>query len=220
MATKLKLSNLHVGDVIKDYKDMCELLGDKLIHSDEISKRNSQYTKWKKYFDYSRKNGTFAIKEIYDFTKPTVVSSRDEHGGFELWCELYEFVEHEILNLTNDEKMPSYCVLRLEGLSKGNFVANNSIKPMAKYQYVDILTTFKLAKALMKGKRFEDNGHRFNYAMTIVEKKINDVVNARKRVKKTEEKIEHIDLGIHESKKVEYQPKSKKQKSEVLNKLW
>lgn len=147
-------------------------------------------------------------------------SKRDLYGGVEVWNKLLGYVKKEILEFQYSDAIPKYVILRLDGLSKGNFINSKYIKPMAKYQYEDILTSFEVAKVLMKGKTFTDIGHKFNYAMKIVESKINDVVKARLRNEKVKEKIEIIDLSIHQSQKAEYRPKSMNLNSDVLDKLW
>lgn len=147
---------------------------------------------------------------------------REAHGGVEAWNELFEYVEHEILDYNDDMKLPPTFVLRLEGLSKGNFKANKLIKPMAKYQYQDILTAYKVAKVLAGNKNdFKDDEHKFNYISAIAEKKLNDVVKARLSKQKTMEKAKEIDLSVQINTKAEYKAKSKDTgNSEILDSLW
>lgn len=147
---------------------------------------------------------------------------REAYGGVEAWNELFEYVEHEILNYTEDMKLPPPFILRLEGLSKGNFKANKLIKPMAKYQYQDILTSFKVAKVLIGNKNdFKDDDHKFNYASAIVERKINDVVKARLSKEKTIKKAKAIDLSVQTNTKAEYKAKSiDTSNNEILENLW
>ena len=148
--------------------------------------------------------------------------TREEYGGIEAWNELFEYVEHEILNYTEDMRLPRQFILRLEGLSKGNFKANKFIKPMAKYQYQDILTAYKVAKVLVGNKSdFKDDEHKFNYISAIAEKKLNDVVKARLSKQKTMEKAKEIDLSVQINTKAEYKAKSKDTgNSEILDSLW
>lgn len=225
MAKRLNVHNLHKGDVIKDYETMCELLNDKQYPVSNRKDRMAQFKKWRRYFDYKRNGNKFIIKEVYD--KPLPIKdanseSLDKYGGVEAWNELFEYVEHEIMLYDHDMRMPHSMILRLRGLARGNFMANNKIKPMAFYTFQDILTAFKVAKALMKNKTdFEDDMHRFNYAMTIVENRINDIVKARKSRENVTQKAEELDIGVHLNQKAQYQPSTIDiSNNETLNSLW
>lgn len=149
-------------------------------------------------------------------------NKRDEYGGMQAWNELFEYVKTEVLGYEKDMTIPRPFILRLEGLSKGNFKANKHIEPMAKYSYQDILTAFKVAKVLLGGKNdFDDDEHRFNYVCVIVEKKINDVVKARLQKLTTQEKVKDIDLSVQTNEKAKYKAKSKDmENNQVLDSLW
>jgi hypothetical protein len=140
------------------------------------------------------------------------------------WDELYQYIKTEIFEYTN-QALPKYMILRLKGLVEGKFMANKYVKPMAKYEYKHILYTFKLnkikIKEIVKSSSFQNEQHKFNTIMIIIEKDINDVVNRLKQKVKSEEKIEKIDLTnvIHEG--AEYKNKSKDKKvNNELDELW
>lgn len=139
------------------------------------------------------------------------------------WCELYEYVKKEIMGYTPDIKLSNNMILRLKGLSKGQFLANPNQKPMASYEFKTILYTFKICKSKIldwfryNEIKFQNEEHRFNSAMCFVEKEINDVVIRLKKTKKAQEKTESIDLTHVTNDVAEYKRKSKDTK---LNDLW
>jgi len=139
------------------------------------------------------------------------------------WDELYQYIKTEIFEYA-DQALPKYMILRLKGLAEGKFMANKYVKPMAKYQYKHILYTFKINKVkikdIIKSSKFENEQHKFNTIMLIIEKEINDVVERLNKKIKSEEKIETIDLTntIHEG--AEYKNKSNKKTIKELEELW
>lgn len=142
----------------------------------------------------------------------------------EKWLKLCSYVHKEILGYSEEMKFPKKLALRLKGLSRGQFLANNNIEPMAEYSFDDILLTFKINKldilisAGDKGK-FKDESHRINYIMVIIENKINDVVLRKSKLNKEKEIIESVE--VQEGRKADYIKKTKKSKvSSRLSDLW
>ena len=140
------------------------------------------------------------------------------------WNKCYEYVKRDILGYI-DKNLPKNIVLRLKGLHEGKFMSNKSTKPRANYTYKQILTTFKLYKyeiinGLKNNERiFKDEGHRFNYIMVIIEKKINDVVDKINRVEKAKIQGAKVVIDIVEEK-AKYTTKTKESNNDRLNDLW
>lgn len=144
---------------------------------------------------------------------------------WEQWCELYEYVKHEILQYDENMQLPKFMIYRLRGLHKGNFIANKKTKPMAHYGYDVILLTFKICKPdilkAMRNKTFKDEQHKFNYIMTIIESNINDVVLRLKRKQRHKEQIKKMDISQIERQNIaKYRKKSKELKNDRLKDLW
>jgi len=141
------------------------------------------------------------------------------------WVELYEYVREKIMGYDKTIKLPKYMVLRLQGLIKGQFLRNKKQQVNAEYDYKTILITFKFCRqsilqAFEKNKTaFADENHKFNYAMIIIDKEINNVVVRLRNGKKSEEKTIKLELEnqIHEG--AEYKAKVKKVNKE-LEELW
>ena len=147
--------------------------------------------------------------------------SKQEKNDFD---ELYQYVKKEVFEY-DEQNLPRYMVLRLKGLHEGKFIANKNIKPMAHYEYKHILYTFKINKAkikqIIKSDKFNNEKHKFNTIMMIIEGEINNVVNRLKQAKKSEEKIKNIDLENVNYEGAEYKNKSKNKKvNDELKKLW
>jgi len=147
--------------------------------------------------------------------------TQEEKESFD---ELYQYIKKDIFEYTN-QSLPKYMILRLKGLSEGKFMANNRIKSMAKYEYKQILYTFKInkmkLKEIVKSSKFQNEQHKFNTIMLIIEKDINDVVNRLQRKVKSEEKIEKIDLTNITHEGAEYKNKiNDKKVNGELKELW
>lgn len=141
------------------------------------------------------------------------------------WVELYEYVREKIMGYDKTIKLPKYMVLRLQGLTKGQFLGNKKQQVNANYDYKTILITFKFCRqailqAFEKNKTaFADENHKFNYAMIIIDKEINNVVVRLKNGKKSEEKTINIELENQVHEGADYKPKSKDANKE-LEGLW
>lgn len=64
---QLKIENLSQGMIIPNYKEMCNLLNEKI--TDGNSKK-SQLEEWNRYFSYEKIGNKFKITEIYSSPKP------------------------------------------------------------------------------------------------------------------------------------------------------
>lgn len=133
----------------------------------------------------------------------------------EEWLELCEYVENDILNYDKNQKAPRSLYLRMRGLSKGQFIANNNIKVQANYSYKIILITFKYSlldiRYAMSTKSFKNEQQRINYIMAIVENNINDVYLKLAQTKKDEEKTKNYSLEDNYKPKMYYKKEKKKE---------
>ncbi len=141
------------------------------------------------------------------------------------WVELCEYVKKEILKYDDNMKFPTYLALKLQGLKKGQHIANNNIKTEACYDDYTLLCTFKLCKNrildyLEKNEiKIKDEKHRINLIVKIVEPEINDVYIRLKQAKKREEKIADTSFENQYSKGAIYTKKTH-DVSEKMKKLF
>ena len=141
------------------------------------------------------------------------------------WKELCEYVKKEILQYDDEMKFPKYLALRLQGLKKGQLVANNEYEIQAQYDDHTILCTFKLCKQRIvdylhdNATKIENERHKINLIMKIVEPEINDVYLRLKNVKRTQEQIQGESFNNQSYEGAEYKKKTK-DVNEKLKKLF
>lgn len=108
------------------------------------------------------------------------------------WNELCDYVKKEILEYDDNMKFPSYLALRLQGLKRGQFIANNNAKTQAKYDDRTLLIAFKVCKNRIityihqNENKIKDEKHKINLIVKMVEPEINDVylrIQENERVK-------------------------------------
>lgn len=139
------------------------------------------------------------------------------------WDELYQYIKNDILGY-KDKSLSKHFVLRLKGLADGKFMANKRVEPKAKYEFTEILTTFKMCKfdimsAIRDKDRFKNEQHMVNYIMVIIENNINDVVDRINRIKQSKQQGEAVEVVTTDTK-AEYVRKTKEVSSSLLEDLW
>lgn len=139
------------------------------------------------------------------------------------WTNLYEYVRLKIMGYDENQSLSKQMVLRLKGLTSNKFMANNNITDSANYSYELVLNTFKFCIIdIMKGfsnKSFNDEMHKFNYALAIVENNLNTVYIRMQNAKKAVIKTESIDVDNLTYSGAEYKRKTKKTPKK-LDDLW
>ena len=117
----------------------------------------------------------------------------------EEWDALYQYIRHNVLGYDENQSLSKNMVLRIKGLLSNKFMANNNIADTANYSYDIVLNTFKfcmpdIQKAL-NNNSFQDENHKFNYILRIVEGNLNNVYIRMKNIKKTKEEANNIDIS-------------------------
>lgn len=139
------------------------------------------------------------------------------------WDKLYRYVLINIMGYDENQSLSNNMSLRLKGLLKNKFVYNRSQKDTANYTYEVILNTFKFCYLdIEKGFRnnsFNDEQHKFNYALKIVEDNINTVYMRMKNIQKEKEKALNSDVQMSFEMNSNYKRKTEKTHSR-LNDLW
>lgn len=141
------------------------------------------------------------------------------------WKELCDYVKKEILQYDDNMKFPKYLALRLQGLKRGQHIANNNIDLQAQYDDYTILCAFKLCKQRIvdylhdNTANIKDERHKINLIMKIVEQEINDVYLRLKNVKRTQEQIQGESFNNQSYEGAEYKKKTK-DVNEKLKKLF
>ena len=139
----------------------------------------------------------------------------------EQWDELYSYVKG-LMGYDDKTSLSRTEVLKLKGLTRGQFIANNNQQELAEYSFYEILVTFKVCKFdIIRGFRsnsFKSNGHKFNYMIKIVEGNLSTVRERLKSRQKQEERIASIEINTGEEI-AEYKKKSKEVKNKRLKGL-
>lgn len=139
------------------------------------------------------------------------------------WERLYYYVK-DLLGYDENQALSSAMVLRLKGLSTNKFMENEKIKSTANYSYEVILNTFKFCSPTinksLKTNSWENEMHRFNYILKIVESNINNVYLRMKNIQKTKEEAQNATIDMANHIGAEYQRKTKETNNKLLKDLW
>lgn len=136
--------------------------------------------------------------------KKETLLSRDK----EQWNELCAWIELNIFEYENNQKLQKMACLTLEGLRKGQDVANNKKDTYGEYPVNVILLAFKANNIqilnAIRGKNFESEDKKMKYVCAIVRDKLNDTYTRWINAQKSHEKVERVDTSVMESSGVEY----------------
>ena len=126
------------------------------------------------------------------------------------WDELYSYVK-DLMGYDEKTSLSRTEVLKLKGLTRGQFIANNSQQELAEYSFYEILVTFKVCKFdIIRGFRsssFKTNSHKFNYMIKIVEGNLSTVRERLKQREQAEQKMENVE--VTEESTIKYVNKNK-----------
>lgn len=138
--------------------------------------------------------------------------------------KLCKYVEKNILGYDDKQTLTRDMVMRLGGLTTGNYMANKLIMKNAEYSYEVVLNTFKFCSPdihkVLRTKTFTDENHKFNYITKIVESNINNVYLRMQNAKKAKEKTETMTLDAVAHVGAEYQRKTENKTNKLLDDLW
>ena len=138
----------------------------------------------------------------------------------EQWDELYSYVKG-LMGYDEKTSLSRTEVLKLKGLTRGQFIANNNQQELAEYSFYEILVTFKICKFdIIRGFRsnsFKSNGHKFNYMIKIVEGSLSTVRERLRNRQQAEQKIESVEVNMIEG--ATYKRKTKEVRNKRLEGL-
>ena len=78
-------------------------------------------------------------------------------------------------------------------------MANKNNPSMAHYPYEVILLTFKYVKQheldnILQSKKFNNDQHKFNYILKIIDSNLNTVYNKIKKIKEEQNRVDNIEV--------------------------
>ncbi len=75
----MDLDNLKNDMIVKNYKEMCLILGEETM---EGNSRKAQIKEWERHFDYERQGNKYIIKEVYSTPLPKDFSDNDVYTKY------------------------------------------------------------------------------------------------------------------------------------------
>lgn len=144
------------------------------------------------------------------------------------WKELCAWIELNIFEYEPTQKLQSKnAILALDGLRKGQIVANGEREMNGEYPLNVILLAFKANKITilnaLKGKDFGGSEElKMKYVCAIVRNKLNDVYSRYLNAQKSQKKVETVDTSIMSHQGAEYKSTTKidKKKEEKFSDMW
>ncbi|MCM3387362.1 hypothetical protein M3649_04335 [Ureibacillus chungkukjangi] len=131
----MKLENLEVGMIVKNYKEMCNLLGCEI--KDGNSKK-SQIKDWDCHFRYKKQGNKFIIEEIYDTPK----ERQDKHGGSRtlVFGDIVDLLVLDLLSQCDGNVIISKSrLINLVGMTNHNYKNGKlSMNKLSEYLKTDI----------------------------------------------------------------------------------
>ena len=141
------------------------------------------------------------------------------------WLELCEWIEVNLFNydISKNQRLHTRACCILEGLRKGQEVADNKENTYGEYPLNVILMTFKANKLeiqnAIKNKNFKSETQKMMYICAIVRDKLNDMYSRYLNAQKTQEKVETVDTSILTNEGAEYKATERKTNKRLEN-LW
>lgn len=145
---------------------------------------------------------------------------RTYHFEQKEWDKVYNYFKTEILLQDVNSKLSQYATKRLLGLATGDYMPSNAnIYGRQTYSFEVILNTLKLCKPIIlqafKGNKFKDDKHMVNYAMKIIQGKIDWMKTKTEQAEKRKEvaqKAAVVDTVAEDKRAKEYKPQGTGQK--------
>ena len=173
----------------------------------EIAKDDIQIGKVGKVNRKFHKNNN-CYKKFDDIRKQKELEKEIRDKENKEWDDLYQYVKKEILGYEECQNLSPFQIRILKQLRNGEYVVRNKQMVNRGYSYKVILFTFKFKKrdilAAIQGKTFNDEKHKFNYIMVIVNNSINDIYKRYLRTLKDKKDTvdDDINVSIEDKKKV------------------
>ena len=124
------------------------------------------------------------------------------------FLNMCHWIEKELFNYDDNQKLQKAACLRLQGLKKGKIIANNKIADNGNYTVECVFNTFKADKEkilkALKYKTFKNETTKMAYICAIVRGDINDMYTRMKNVEVAKSKQESINIDAQNSDPVEY----------------
>lgn len=128
-------SNLVVGMVVKNYKELCKLLNENVL---EGNSKKAQLKEWERYFLWEKKGQKFIILEIYDEPLP----KNDGRQNRNVYVQYIEVILMKLLSKQKNNKYVFYITTRQ--LWKLLGMINNDYKSISLEDLNDKIPEYKV----------------------------------------------------------------------------
>lgn len=135
------------------------------------------------------------------------------------------WIERELFNYNGtDQHLHTKACLRLQGLRKGQNIANNKHDKYGNYSVECVFNTFKANKLIIqnaiKGKDFADEYKKMAYICAIIEVRINEMYLRMKNAELCKQKQESIDTKAQDNDTAEYKRQTDESTNSVFEDIW
>lgn len=135
------------------------------------------------------------------------------------------WIERELFNYNGtDQHLHTKACLRLQGLRKGQNIANNKHDKYGNYSVECVFNTFKANKLIIqnaiKGKDFADEYKKMAYICAIIEVRINEMYLRMKNAELSKQKQESIDTKAQDNDTAEYKRQTDESTNSVFEDIW
>lgn len=195
----IDISRLESGLVVKNYKEMCEIL------DEEISEGNSkkaQLKEWSKYFAWEKKGQKFIILDIYDEPLP----KEDGRQNKNIYVQYIEVILMKILSKQKNTKDPFYITTNQMWKLLG--MINDNYKNISLDDLNNMITDYEVTSFDMK-KFYQRCNQRLREILFSSLNKLED----RALIKY---EIETVIVYLDEERKTVYKPANDLQKKKIL----
>lgn len=137
-------------------------------------------------------------KKVEGVKSPSIKGRKTSEEEQRWWSALYMYVKNSILELDPHLNLTQYTILRLRGMAQGCFVGQDRDQCDLTYGYRTVLAAFyKMAPFIKYGlqnKTFNNQQHKINWIMSVVEPHLNDVYQDEETNRiRTETLVAHAD---------------------------
>lgn len=195
----IDLSRLESGIVVKNYKEMCETLGEEIC---EGNSKKAQLKEWARYFAWEKKGQKFIILDIYDEPLP----KDDGRQNKNIYVQYIQVILMKILSKQKNTKDPFY--ITTNQLWKLLGMINNNYKNISLDDLNNMITDYEVTSFDMK-KFYQRCNQRLR---EILFSSLNKLEN-RALIKY---EIEAVIVFFNEDRKTVYKPANDIQKKKIL----
>lgn len=196
---EIDISRIESGIVVKNYKEMCETLGEEICDGNS---KKAQLKEWSRYFAWEKKGQKFIILDIYDEPLP----KDDGRQNKNIYVQYIQVILMKILSKQKNTKDPFY--ITTNQLWKLLGMINNNYKNISLDELNDKISDYEVTSFDMK-KFYQRCNQRLREILFSSLNKLED----RALIKY---EIETVIVYLDEDRKAIYKPANDIQKKKIL----